>query len=123
MNQTIQDSAEGVTSAIPAEEDVLDPFCVENNLRSWASSVVIARGRDCYRRGCVLSLESGGGGRIEAAVEGTLEVPYRVALQLSRREMPRVSCSCPFTFEPLCKHAVAVLIAWQQQETGSEPVL
>ncbi|MBI5243469.1 MAG: DEAD/DEAH box helicase [Elusimicrobia bacterium] len=101
----------------------LDPFCVEKNLRSWASSRIIFRGRDYYRQKRVLALESFDDGRIAAQVEGTASAPYRVEIQFDRFGMPVSQCTCPFKFEPLCKHAVAALIAWQQEETGSEPDL
>ncbi|MBI4676997.1 MAG: DEAD/DEAH box helicase [Elusimicrobia bacterium] len=101
----------------------LDPFCVEKNLRSWASGRIIFRGRDYYRQKRVLTLESYDSGRIEAQVEGTASAPYRVEIQFDRFGMPVSRCTCPFKFEPLCKHAVAALIAWQQEETGSEPDL
>ncbi|MFA5140399.1 MAG: DEAD/DEAH box helicase [Elusimicrobiota bacterium] len=100
-----------------------DPFCVEKNLRSWASSRIIFRGRDYYRRKRVLELESFEGGRIAARVEGTACEPYRVEIQFDQSGIPTSRCTCPFKFEPLCKHAVAALIAWQQEETGSEPNL
>ena len=101
----------------------LDPFCVEKNLRSWASSRIIFRGRDYYRQKRVLALESYDNGRIAAQGEGTASAPYRAEIQFDRSGMPVSRCACPFKFEPLCKHAVAALIAWQQEETGSEPDL
>jgi superfamily II DNA or RNA helicase len=100
-----------------------DPFCVEKNLRSWASGRIIFRGRDYYRKKRVLELESYDGGRIEARVEGTASAPYRVEIRFDGSGLPVSRCDCPFKFEPLCKHAVAALIAWQQEETGSEPDL
>lgn len=100
-----------------------DCFRVEKNLRSWASTRVISRGRDYYRRGRVLALETDTEGAIAAQVEGTLDAPYRVDIRFDRFGLPVARCSCPFKWEPLCKHAVAVLIAWQQEETGSEPKL
>ncbi|MCG2726837.1 MAG: SNF2-related protein [Elusimicrobia bacterium] len=105
------------------EEVAIDPFCVENNLRVWASSRIIARGRAYYRQGHVMSVESFNDNSIEARVEGTRQEPYRVEIKFDKWGMPVSKCDCPFDWEPLCKHAVAVLIAWQQQETGSEPVL
>ncbi len=101
----------------------MDPFCVEKNLRSWASSRIIARGRDYYRKGCILSLDSYSDDKILAQVEGSVPEPYRVEIQFDASGIPVSQCSCPFDWEPLCKHAVAVLIAWQQQETGSETIL
>lgn len=101
----------------------LDPLIVEKNLPSWASSRIIARGRDYYRRGRVLELESADDGHVAAVVEGSGSEPYRVEVRFDAGGFPRSRCACPFTWEPLCKHAVAALLAWQQEETGSEPRL
>ncbi|MBI3296690.1 MAG: DEAD/DEAH box helicase family protein [Elusimicrobia bacterium] len=100
-----------------------DAFVVDRNLHSWASARTLARGVDCYRKGRVLSLESYENKRIVARVEGTLDEPYDVEVRLDPLGMPKSKCACPFNWEPLCKHAVAVLLAWQQSETGSEPAL
>ncbi|KAF0125692.1 MAG: Non-specific serine/threonine protein kinase [Elusimicrobia bacterium] len=101
----------------------INPFCVENNLHSWVSSRIIYRGRDYYRKGRVSALETFPGNRMEAMVEGSMREPYRVRIAFDKWGMPVSECTCPYTFEPLCKHAVAVLLAWQQQETGDEPKL
>src|SRR5581483_1270152 len=76
-----------------------------------------------YRKGSVLSLEYDGHSQIMASVVGTQDFPYQVDIHFDAGGLPISRCTCPFTFEPLCKHAVAVLIAWQQMETGSEPAL
>ena len=123
MRNPIDILAEEAPASQHGLQRTLDPFRVEKNLRSWASSRIIARGRDYYRKGSVLSLLADASGPIEAAVEGTMEAPYHVTVGFDAFGMPKAQCTCPFTFEPLCKHAVAVLIAWQQQETGSEPTL
>lgn len=98
-------------------------FCVDRNLRSWASSRILSRGVDYYRKGRILSLESYEDKRITARVEGSAEEPYPVEIQFNAQGLPVSKCACPFNWEPLCKHAVAVLLAWQQSETGSEPAL
>lgn len=100
-----------------------DPLRIEKNLRSWASSRILSRGREYYRQGRVLTLDAQAEGVVCAAVEGTLEAPYQVDIRFDRFGLPMAKCSCPYKWEPLCKHAVAVLIAWQQEETGSEPRL
>lgn len=100
-----------------------DAFVVDRNLRSWASARTLARGVDYYRKGRVLSLESYENKPITARVEGTLDEPYDVEVRFDPLGMPKSKCACPFNWEPLCKHAVAVLLAWQQSETGSEPTL
>ena len=98
-----------------------DPFYVERNLHSWASARVVARGRDYYRQGRVSSLDSVEGGGLVARVAGSTHQPYRVEILFGRSGPPASRCDCPYNWEPLCKHAVAVLLAWQQAETGSQP--
>ncbi len=114
----------GITAAadgLQTQKAGLDPFCVEKNLHSWASSRVIAKARDYYRKGNVISLESYEDNRIVAQVAGTTESPYRVEIRFDKWGMPVSKCTCPFDWEPLCKHAAAALLAWQREETGSEP--
>ena len=65
-----------------------DPFYVERNLRSWASSRVVSRGRDYYRQGRVSSLDSDAEGGIVAQVGGSTEQPYRVELRFARSGPP-----------------------------------
>lgn len=107
------------------DEALLEPdaFVVDRNLRSWAAARTLARGVEYYRKGRVLSLESYENERIAARVEGTIDEPYDVEVRFNAQGSPKSKCTCPFDWEPLCKHAVAVLLAWQQSETGSEPTL
>ncbi|MBI4063435.1 MAG: DEAD/DEAH box helicase family protein [Elusimicrobia bacterium] len=109
-------------NVMEADQKRKDPFCVDKNLKSWASPRVVARGAAYYRQGHVQSLESLND-RIEAQVEGTQTEPYKIEIAFDEGGRPKSQCSCPFNWEPLCKHAVAVLLAWQQEETGSEPIL
>lgn len=99
-----------------------EPFSVDRNLRAWASSSILSRGVDYYRKGRVLNLEDYDD-RVEAKVEGTLSQAYRVEIRFDSGGFPLSRCECPFKWEPLCKHAVAALLAWQQEATGSEPTL
>lgn len=104
------------------ETALIDPFSVDDNLHSWASRRVLARGTRYYREGRVVSLKSDGP-EILAVVRGKQEEPYHVEVRFDDCGLPRAKCDCPFDWEPLCKHAVAALLAWQQEETGSEPKL
>ncbi|NNN04807.1 MAG: hypothetical protein HKL90_02790, partial [Elusimicrobia bacterium] len=69
------------------------------------------------------SLDSDEDNRLVARVAGNAEQPYRVEIRFARSGPPTARCGCPYDWEPLCKHAVAALLAWQQSETGSEPKL
>lgn len=113
----------GVTAGAGGGAVAPDPFYVERNLPSWASSGVVARGRDYYRQGRVSGLDLVEGGGLEARVAGSAGQPYRVEIGFARSGPPTSRCGCPYRWEPLCKHAVAVLIAWQQSETGTKPRL
>lgn len=98
----------------------VDPFSIDDNIHSWASRRVVARGTKYYRDGRVVWLKSDGR-EILASVRGQGPEPYQVEVRFDDCGLPRAKCNCPFDWEPLCKHAVAALLAWQQQETGSEP--
>ena len=100
-----------------------DPFYVERNIGSWASSRVVARGRDYYRQGRVSSLDLDENGDLVARVSGSTDQIYRIEMRLAHSEPPSSRCTGPYNWEPLCKHAVAALLAWQQSETGAEPRL
>ncbi len=102
---------------------LINPFNVEKNLSSWASSRIISRGRDYYRKGNVLQLDSSSEAFIQSKVRGSDTEPYEVQIQFDSCGMPISRCTCPFNWEPLCKHAVSTLIAWMQEETESEPFI
>ncbi|OIO07738.1 MAG: hypothetical protein AUJ52_09540 [Elusimicrobia bacterium CG1_02_63_36] len=104
------------------EPVLIDPFSVDDNLHAWASRRVLARGTRYYRDGRVVSLDSDGR-EIRAEVRGETQRPYQVEIHFDACSLPQARCSCPFDWEPMCKHAVAALLAWQQAETGSEPDL
>lgn len=100
-----------------------DWFKVDDNLKYWASLRIISRGKKYYQDGNVVSLEILDDNKISAEVIGNAPEPYKVEISWDRQNMPVVTCNCPFTWEPVCKHAVAVLLAYQQEITGSEPRL
>jgi len=99
------------------------PSTWKGNLRTWASSRVVARGRDYYRQGLVSGLDFDEERSLVARVAGSAEQHYRVEIRLAASGAPTARCTCPYNWEPLCKHAVAALLAWQQSETGAEPRL
>ncbi|MBI5300082.1 MAG: DEAD/DEAH box helicase [Deltaproteobacteria bacterium] len=84
------------------------------DIREWVSSAVYRRGQDYYKNGRVLSFELGDDNSIRAEVEG--DELYDVAISWNGDGSPEVHCTCPYDWEPLCKHAVAVILYWQERE-------
>lgn len=74
---------------------------------------ILAHGEDYYRSGQVENVEWDGG-HVTAEVSGSEENPYLVELDFSEDgEVEDWSCDCPYDRGPVCKHAVAVLLAIQ----------
>lgn len=79
----------------------------EHDLCDLASERVVRRGLVYARAGRVSNLVETDG-RLEARVEGTRSEPYLVSLEYDGDEI-LPSCTCPFDWEPFCKHAIATL--------------
>jgi len=86
--------------------------------QSLASERIVRRGLAYAHAGRVLDLAQANG-RIEARVQGTRSEPYLVTLEHDGEEF-LASCTCPFDWEPFCKHALAVL-AVRYNLDGHEP--
>ncbi len=92
-------------------------------LRGLAHRAVFERGQDYCAGGTVRQLRRAGS-KVEAQVWGSGPQPYQVRLSL---EPPFGSfCDCPYDGGGICKHVVAVGLAWlraQKEETvGEKPV-
>jgi uncharacterized Zn finger protein len=84
------------------------PFALDQDrLLALASPRIVRRGLAYARAGRVTDLRQSNG-RIEGRVQGSEPEPYLVSLEHDGEEI-LPSCSCPFDWEPFCKHAVAVL--------------
>ena len=80
------------------------------DLQGITSKPVLRRGIAYFREDRVLDL-SWGADWAEALVEGSRpRQPYRVRVELEDGEVD-IDCDCPFDGEPVCKHAVATLVA------------
>ncbi len=77
------------------------------DLFKLASARIVRRGLSYARAGRVTDLVVDNG-RLEARVEGTHSEPYLVMLEHDGEEILS-SCTCPFDWEPFCKHAIAAL--------------
>ena len=104
---------------MPTEQT--DPFIYDfDRLRVAASEPIVKRGIAYFKENRVTELDSDGTS-IWALVEGSrVDVPYMVELGHDADGELLVSCDCPFDWEPVCKHAVAVLLSYgADTATGS----
>lgn len=94
----------------------VDPFLFDHErLQALASEPVLRRGLAYFRENRVLSL-GWDTGRLWAEVEGSVkDQPYLVDVALDEDREPLVCCTCPFDYEPACKHVVAALLAYSAQ--------
>jgi hypothetical protein len=71
---------------------------------------ILKRGERLWQIGAVTSFDVTQGGRINARVEGTDD--YEVTIQFQAEEVNDFNCTCPYDDGPVCKHVVAVLLAY-----------
>ncbi len=84
-----------------------------------ASSRIVRRGLSYARAERVTDITTSGR-RLEARVEGTRGEPYLVTLEHDGEEILS-SCTCPFDWEPFCKHAIAALAIQFGLAAGDAP--
>ncbi|NMC68712.1 MAG: DEAD/DEAH box helicase family protein [Myxococcales bacterium] len=95
------------------------PFVLRpETLAALASERIVARGIAYARAGRVEELREHGG-RLEARVLGSHKEPYLVRVEHDGEELVP-TCTCPFDWEPFCKHAIAVLAARAGVEAAPE---
>jgi uncharacterized Zn finger protein len=82
----------------------------ERALREMVPAAIFERGSAYRRRGAVLDV-AWRGEALHAAVQGSEDEPYRVAVRL-RGDRVEAACDCPYgeSREGWCKHVVAVLL-------------
>ncbi len=98
-----------------------DPFLLDlDGLRALASEPVIQRGLTYFQEHRVTDLEQRDG-TLLANVEGSNpDEPYVVEIARDEEGGIHTSCSCPFDYEPVCKHAVATLLAHEARQPVDE---
>ncbi|MFN3202953.1 MAG: SNF2-related protein [Bradymonadia bacterium] len=95
--------------------DPHDPFlCDAADLRALASDVIVERGIDYQRQGRVKHFERAGD-QLVAEVQGSDEAPYTLTLRAAVDGGLSLECSCPFDWEPVCKHGIAALLAYTER--------
>ena len=85
------------------------PSLSEATIRRYATSKSWQRGEDYYLDGCVTNIIERGH-LLTAEVRGNNYEPYRVNVSFKDNELSKFYCSCPYSFEGICKHLVATLL-------------
>ncbi|MBC7449209.1 MAG: SWIM zinc finger family protein [Hymenobacteraceae bacterium] len=83
-----------------------------NTLRTLANSTSYQRGQAYFRQGAVGKITQDGR-TFAARVSGSER--YRVTLDVAADGQPEFTCSCPYDYGGLCKHAVALGLAVLQE--------
>lgn len=92
-----------------AEEKL--PKVTEAHVRELASEKSFARGETYFRDGAVLEpvrqvME------LRAQCEGSDYELYQVSATLAKSGIAETSCTCPYDYEGICKHLVALLLTY-----------
>ena len=78
-------------------------------IRRYASSKSWQRGQEYYYNGRVRQVVERERS-ITAEVEGNHYQPYRVSISFDGDSLDKFYCSCPYSFEGICKHQIATLL-------------
>ena len=91
----------------------------EGLIRQHTSSESFQRGQEYYRDGAVASLVRRGDA-LEADVEGSQPIPYRIHILLDAGGVTEAACTCPYDWGGWCKHIVAALLACAREPEAIE---
>jgi uncharacterized Zn finger protein len=83
-------------------------------IQRHATETSYSRGQSYFRAGAVVSLIQRKQ-TLQAEVEGSEVVPYRVTIDFDGGGITDTYCTCPYCFEGWCKHIVATLLACVNQ--------
>ena len=89
-----------------------------DNLREWAGSKIISRGRSYQQQKLVSKLAITDDGTLIALVDGSEEYATKVAME--EDGLPNSICTCPYEFD--CKHGVAVVLEYLERVRNNQPV-
>ena len=85
------------------------PQISESTIRQYAAEESFQRGQAYYQQGAVIGLALRDT-TIEADVEGSEPVPYRVRVAFDAGGITEAACTCPYDWGGWCKHIVAALL-------------
>ncbi len=95
------------------------PTYTEADLRATVGPDIFARGRDYYESGMVEELMLRGD-TLYAAVAGSDDEPYQVAVRFVDHQISDAQCTCPYDWGGWCKHIVAALLAARKEPDAIE---
>ncbi len=98
-----------------------DPYLFDaDGLHDLASEKIVKRGVTYFKEHRVTDIEWDDGG-IRSNVDGSdPDHPYAVLISAAEDGELCVDCSCPFDWEPVCKHGIATLLAYAARQPVSE---
>ncbi len=95
------------------------PTYTEADIRATVGADIYARGRDYYESGMVEALVLRGD-TLYAAVAGSEDEPYQVAVRFVDDQISDAQCTCPYDWGGWCKHIVAALLAARKEPATIE---
>lgn len=87
------------------------PILTEAAIRELARSRSYNKGESYYDRGAVGTLVRRGD-RLRAEVDGSQPQPCSVTIEFDEAGVASTDCSCPYDHGGICKHRVAVMLAY-----------
>lgn len=87
------------------------PKLTEAQIRALASAQSFERGKSYYQDGAIVEpLQQGL--ELRAECEGSEYEPYQISVTLNTKGIAETSCTCPYDWGGICKHIVALLLAY-----------
>ena len=87
------------------------PKLTEAQVRAMANDKSFERGKSYYQGGAIVEplLQ---GSELRAECEGSEYEPYQISVTLGTKGIAETSCTCPYDWGGICKHIVALLLAY-----------
>jgi uncharacterized Zn finger protein len=87
------------------------PKLTEAQIRAMANEKSFERGKGYYQDGAIVEpLQQGL--ELRAECEGSEYEPYQISVTLDTKGIAETSCTCPYDWGGICKHLVALLLAY-----------
>lgn len=90
------------------------PRITETQIRALANSKSFERGSAYYLGGSI-SETARQGMELRGQCEGSDYEPYEVSVTLNAKGIQDTSCTCPYDYDGICKHIVALLLTYAHQ--------
>lgn len=93
------------------------PELTEAHVRALANEKSFERGMSYYEGGALVEpLRQGS--ELRAECEGSEYEPYQISVTLDAKGVAETSCTCPYDWGGICKHVVALLLAYVHNPQG-----